>query len=149
MFWSFCTLKAFCTLEQFIFFKKLGLFLNESMLLEEFAFCGVEAGLVLLWELLPSLVRSLSTVFALQLSSLVLSFRLCLYLLLVAGEWVWDCICFKVVHPSGLASPHKLEAGVLGLFGDVMERFWFFSVCVKAYFYFGLTNPHASRWFLS
>ncbi len=26
---------------------------------------------------------------------------------------------------------------------------FFFLVCVWAYFYFGLTNPHASRWFLS
>lgn len=86
------------------------------------SFCGVEAGLILHWELLPCPVRFVSTLyFVLKLSSLVLFFCLCLYLLLVAGVWVWHLL-------HGI--PHNVETNieVLGLVGD-ME-------CVCAYLCF-------------
>lgn len=35
----------------------------KAFILEEFALFGVEAGLTLLWQLLPFLVRSLSTTY--------------------------------------------------------------------------------------
>lgn len=85
------------------------------------SFCGVEAGLILHWELLPCPVRFVSTLyFVLKLSSLVLFFCLCLYLLLVAGVWVWH-----LLH----GVPHNVETDieVLGLVGD-ME-------CVCAYLF--------------
>lgn len=107
---------------------------NLEPLMEEFLWCGGWA-----YSALGAFALScpLCLHFVLKLSSLVLFFCLCLYLLLVAGVWVWDLL---------YGGPHNVETDieVLGLVGDVE------CVCILyLFFFFGLTNLHASCWFLS
>lgn len=92
------------------------------MLLEEIAVDGVEAGLVVVWELLPSFVHSLCTVFfAFWLSSLVLSFHLCLYF--AFGGW-------GVIVDSLLLHNLQADSGVLSVWCVWRFLYFFCSVLV-------------------
>lgn len=72
-----------------------------------------------------------------------------------SGGWGSEC---EVTSASRRPQPRNRRRGVrLVRVVSQSERevfvfvfcLGFLSVCVKAKFYFGLTNPHASRWFLS